>query len=136
MGKSIYDCHVEVVECLKKKGETILQPLKSEPWIKNGTRIPDIYVKGYLYPSKDFIIGHGIIEKDGSISIHGDFLSWEHNGFKLDDLGLCDPACVYENSNLLREADEELEKIKLSLSKVPTKDLISELNSRSLNSKL
>jgi hypothetical protein len=136
MVKSIYDCHVEIVKCLEDKGETILQPIKTESWIKNGSRIPDIYVKGRPYPSKDFIIGHGIIEKDGSISIHGDFLSWEHKGFQLVDLGLCDPACVYENSNLLREADEELENIKPSLSNIPTKDLISELNSRSLNSKL
>lgn len=92
---SIFDLHVEIVKLLQERGEPVYNPCKRSMARVSG--VPDVYVKGRPFHSKDFICGFAIKEDKGTYAIHGDFMSYCYAGFKLEELGLCDPACFYDN---------------------------------------
>jgi hypothetical protein len=101
--RTLYAIHKEIVDLLKERGEKIFNPFDKGHLTSDGHILPDAYVKGQKYPSNEFLCGTPLWEKDGTISINGDFLSWYVSGFRLEDLGLCDPIVGYKNLDLLKE---------------------------------
>jgi len=96
----MHDIHKEFVYKLLARGETIYNPL-SETMLNHPCKCPDVYVKSRPFPSKDFICGTAWPRKDGTITINWDFVCYE-DGFKEDELGLCDPILYYRNMDHLK----------------------------------
>lgn len=104
---SIMDIHKQIVNELRQMGEIEIFNPTNKSFLHNG--YPDVYVKGRIFPSKDFISGTAFREKDGTITILNDHFIYYYKGFQLDQLGLCDPVIWYENFNL-RKPQKQIDK--------------------------
>lgn len=85
---SIHESHVEWVQKLKDRGETVLQPEYGEPMGN---------IKGYIktqIPLKD--AGAIFQDKEGTFGLFGDMGALHITGIEWDELGLCDAGCWYE----------------------------------------
>ena len=85
---SLYKWHERVVAVLRRNGETVLGDLGND-------KTPDVYVKGAVLGVDEFVCGHAIPQKDGSIDIVHDMLQYQRRGYRIHQLGLCDPIMWY-----------------------------------------
>jgi hypothetical protein len=86
---------MDIVKELEARGEVVYNPCSKS--MLNGR--PKVYVKGRPFPSKEFLCGTAIREKDGTISVLAEAMAdmIGVGGFKIEDLGLCDPVLYYAN---------------------------------------
>jgi len=97
---TLRECHIKIVRELEARGETVYNPCASSMMtLSDG--IPKVYVKGREFQTPEFLCGTAIREKDGTISILPEPMADLRGigGFKIEDLGLCDPICYYRNSD-------------------------------------
>ena len=91
MGKSVHEIHMEWVEKLKERGETILQPKYGKPMNR---------IDGYIKTENPFKNAGAIFQdKDGTFGLFCDMGALHITGIKWEDLGLCDARCWYEWMN-------------------------------------
>lgn len=106
MSKSLSECHQEIVEKLLDRGERLFVPRGIDPkWGCSSGEIPHVYVKGRPFPSTDneeFICGHAVEEKDGTITIFYDMLAYQRGPFDLEELGLCPAQCWYKKNEKVK----------------------------------
>lgn len=102
---TISDIHCEIVKELQEKfGEVEIYNPTSRSFLYNSKSTPDVYIKGVIFPSEDFVSGIAFKERDGTISILQDHLTCIYTGYTIDQLGLCDPVLWYENIKLLKNS--------------------------------
>lgn len=97
MNKTLAECHMDIVNELRSRGEPIFNPCIAT---MDGKRIrPKVYVKDRQFGTIEFLCGSAIREKDGTISIMPEPMRVLRGfgGFKIEELGLCDPICYYAN---------------------------------------
>jgi len=111
---SLRDCHIAVVKELQARGEAIYNPC-AKSMLSHERDVPKVYVKGRQFRTPEFVCGSAIMEKDGSVSILPEAMAdlIGIRGFKIEDLGLCDPVLFYANNDertypLKAEADNIL----------------------------
>lgn len=82
------------------RGEQIFNPC-TKSMLRDTDDVPKVYVKGRQFRTPDFICGSAIKEKDGSVSILPEAIAdlIGIRGFKIEDLGLCDPVLFYANND-------------------------------------
>jgi len=100
VGEFMADSHKMFVEKLLARGEEIYNPT-NETMLGIEGKYPKVYVKSRPFPSVDFICGYARPKKDGTVTIIWDF-GWYEDGFREDELGLCDPILFYKNSEYLK----------------------------------
>ncbi len=105
--KSVYEIHMEWVDKLKERSETVLQP-KGKP---SGR------IYGYIKSQNPHKDAGAIFKcKDGKFGLFGDMGALYITDIDWEDLGLCDSKCWYEwideNRENKKDKDKETEKDK------------------------
>jgi hypothetical protein len=95
MGRTLADIHLEIVNKLRERGETVYNPCQ-ESMLGDGSS-PKAYVKKWPFGTKGFLCGTATWNKDGSINLLPESMAdlIGEGPFQLEELGLCDPVLFY-----------------------------------------
>ena len=104
--RSLAEIHDEIIGKICARGETEIFNPTGRTMMTGYRARPFVYVKGRKYPSRDFICGHALYDKNNTIEIWYDFFCYAYTGFKIEELGLCDPAVWYDNLDLISKMEK------------------------------